>query len=213
MLLRRNKRMQQNLFRIANHDATTSLYNRYYLFNYLSEWSKSPESATTVFAAVFIDLDNFKSVNDRAGHDKGDELLRIISGFLRSYTDKPSKHDNIQSLTARIGGDEFVQIVPCVSTPEQFVQQAEKMLADFAAEPAFESFIRDFGIGLSIGGALYPSQADEYSELIRLADIAMYQTKYKGKNGYCLYDESMGDGPEDVVLSVRVNRRPGQSET
>jgi predicted signal transduction protein with EAL and GGDEF domain len=81
------------------------------------------------------------------------------------------------------------------------------MLNDFSVRPEFEQYIRDFDIGLSIGGALFPSQTKDYSELVRYADIAMYQSKYNGKNNYFLYDESMGDGPEGIVLSVRPSKK------
>jgi diguanylate cyclase (GGDEF)-like protein len=209
MLLRRNQKMQEDLFYIANHDAITDLRNRNYLFGYLSEWSKSRHSANASFALLFIDLDNFKRVNDTAGHDEGDRLLRLISQFLKTYSDTCEDDSEIESMTARIGGDEFVQVIPDLRTPEALEQRARTMLDDFSKQPELQSFSENFDIGLSIGGALFPSQATSYSELIRLADIAMYQSKYTGKNRYSLYDEAMGNGPEGAVLSVRACSRNG----
>jgi diguanylate cyclase (GGDEF)-like protein len=207
MLLRRNQRMQENLSRVANHDAITGLYNRYYLFSYLAAWSQSRHRTTASFGLLFIDLDNFKCVNDMAGHDDGDELLRLISQFLEHHTALDRSDGCIESMTARIGGDEFLQIIADVSTPEELEERAQAMLADFAAQPDFQPFIEDFDVGLSIGGSLFPGQTNDYSELIKLADIAMYQAKAQGKNGYFLYDETLGDGPEGVVLSIRTAPR------
>jgi diguanylate cyclase (GGDEF)-like protein len=207
MLLRRNQSMQKNLSRVANHDAITGLYNRYYLFSYLSTWSKLRHSATASFGLLFIDLDNFKSVNDNAGHDDGDELLRLISQFFDQYTQKDKSDGCIESMTARIGGDEFLQIISDVATAEELQERAHAMLKDFALQPDLQSFIEEFGVGLSIGGALFPSQTNDYSELIKLADIAMYQAKAQGKNRYFLYDEALGDGPEGVTLSIRTGPR------
>jgi diguanylate cyclase (GGDEF)-like protein len=207
LLLRRNQKMQDDLFYVANHDAITRLYNRYCLFNYLSKWKKSPQSKNAFFALLFIDLDNFKNVNDSAGHDEGDKLLRLISEFLKSYTDSAGNEGCIESITARIGGDEFLQIVPDLKTPEEIERWARTLLDGFATHPELQEYVRNFEVGLSIGGALYPTQTTDYDELIRLADIAMYQTKATGKNNYCLYHTSMGDGPEGAVLSVRTRKR------
>jgi diguanylate cyclase (GGDEF)-like protein len=207
LLLRRNQKMQENLFYIANHDAITGMYNRYYLFTYLSEWSRSRRSSETAFALLFVDLDNFKRVNDNAGHDEGDRLLRRVAEYFKAHAAADTSMAGIENIAARIGGDEFVRIMPNVATPEEAERQARAMLSDFAIRPEFQSYIEDFDIGLSIGGALFPSQTSDYSELLRLADIAMYQSKYHGKNNYHLYDKSMGDGPEGVVLSIRTKSR------
>jgi diguanylate cyclase (GGDEF)-like protein len=206
-LLRRNQKMQENLFYVANHDAITGLYNRYYLFTYLAGWNKSRYSLNSAFTLLFIDLDNFKRVNDNAGHDEGDKLLRLISDFFKEYSNADASSSKIESLTARIGGDEFVQVIADIGTPKGAEQRARAMLRDFAARPELQEYIRDYDIGLSIGGALFPSQSGDYSELLRFADIAMYQAKYNGKNNYCLYNESLGDGPEGVVLSIRKSSR------
>jgi diguanylate cyclase (GGDEF)-like protein len=214
VLLRRNRQMQDNLFYVANHDGVTELYNRYYLFSYFSRWSKLPHSQGVSFIFLFIDLDNFKRVNDTAGHDDGDKLLQLIAQFLKTYTDAhQGNEDDIQSMTARIGGDEFVQIVPGIVTVEEAGQWAQTLLTDFAADPQLRPFIERFGVGLSIGGALFPTQTTDYTELMRFADIAMYQAKDSGKGNYRLYDESMGDGPENVTLSVRRDKRQGEENT
>ncbi|MDR1015000.1 MAG: GGDEF domain-containing protein [Coriobacteriales bacterium] len=207
LLLRRNRRMQESLFFVANHDAVTGLLNRYYLFSYLSKWDKAHPNSEAKFASLFIDLDNFKVVNDCAGHDAGDEVLQLIADFLKRYTDADPSDGPVENLTTRIGGDEFVQLIPGIATPTQLEERARTMLADFSAAPELQPFIQDYGIGLSIGGALFPAQATDHSELLRLADIAMYEAKHGGKGNYFLYDESMGNGPDGALLAVRTAPR------
>jgi diguanylate cyclase (GGDEF)-like protein len=206
-LLRRNQKMQENLFYVANHDAITGLRNRNYLFSYLSAWSKARHRTGTSFGLLFIDLDNFKRVNDNAGHDEGDRLLRIIAEFFKAHSDTDDDDGEIENLTARIGGDEFVRIIPNITTAEELENRARAMLSAFSTQSELQPFRESFDVGLSIGGALFPSQTTDYSELIRLADIAMYQSKYRGKGAYFLYDEAMGNGPEGIVLSVRTSTR------
>jgi diguanylate cyclase (GGDEF)-like protein len=203
---RRNKRINEDLHRVVNNDYITGLPNRYYFYSYFSERKKLPRLKDSPYALLFIDLDNFKNVNDSAGHDTGDELLRLIADFLRSYTDAYTGNSNVESMSARIGGDEFLQTLPGISTAEETIQYAQKVLEDFASKPEFQRFITDFHVGLSIGGALYPIQIDDFDEVVKLADIAMYHSKRHGKNSFVLYDASMGDHVEGEVLSVRGSR-------
>jgi diguanylate cyclase (GGDEF)-like protein len=203
---RRNKKMNEDLHRVVNNDYITGLPNRYYFYSYFAERKKAPQLKAIPYALLFIDLDNFKVVNDSEGHNAGDELLRLIATFLRSYSDSVSDKTGVESLTARIGGDEFLQTLPGVTTSEQIAERARRMLEDFAKIPELQKFITRHSVGLSIGGALYPGQTDDYEEVVKLADIAMYHAKKHGKNNFALYDESMGDCVEGEVLSVRGSR-------
>jgi GGDEF domain-containing protein len=211
LLVRRNTAMREDLYRIANHDAITGLHNRHYLFNHLEEKSELFSTRAVTFAVFFIDLDNFKQVNDSAGHHVGDELLRSISGFLsRSQQDCPgignpggSGGPALDAITARIGGDEFLQIMPGVANEAEAAVLARSLLANFQAQSELAPFIRDFGVGLSIGIALFPAMSGDYNELIRFADIAMYHTKYGGKNNFALYRPEMADSVDGLMLSTR----------
>jgi diguanylate cyclase (GGDEF)-like protein len=212
LLVRHNTAMQADLYRIANHDAITGLPNRHYIFNYLKGKNEFFSMKSMAFAVFFIDLDNFKRVNDGAGHRTGDELLYNISEFLnRSQLEylpgvrNPEKSGApaLDAITARIGGDEFLQIMPGVANETEAVALARNLLADFQAQSALNPFIQDFGVGLSIGIALYPAMSDDYNELIRLADIAMYHTKYSGKNNFALYRPEMTDSVDSKKLSTR----------
>ncbi|MCL1846649.1 MAG: GGDEF domain-containing protein [Coriobacteriia bacterium] len=204
--LRRNQKMEEHLYRMSNYDAITGLLNRNFFFTYLSGWSRRHAPTDASFGLLFIDLDNFKSVNDKAGHDTGDDLLKAIATFLNDHTDIVNEKGGIYGLTARTGGDEFLQIIPDISTPEELEQHAQLMLKDFSEEAELQPFIKDYGVGLSIGGALFPLQTEDYNDLVKLADIAMYKSKFGGKNNYTLYDLSMGEGTADMALTVRTKK-------
>jgi len=207
-LQRRNQRMEEYLYRMSNFDSITGLQNRNFFFSYFSEWRKKHSPSDAAFALLFIDLDNFKSVNDQAGHDVGDDLLRLIADFFRTQVDANAKTTGVESFIARIGGDEFLQVLPDITTAEELEIKARSMLESFRNNEELQPFIENFKIGLSIGGALFPSQTDDFDELVKLADIAMYKSKYGGKNNYTLYDCTMGEGTEDMVLIVRTKRKP-----
>jgi diguanylate cyclase (GGDEF)-like protein len=200
---RRNRKTNEELFRLVNNDYVTGLLNRYYFYSYFKARNEHPHLKDDPYGLLFVDLDNFKKVNDAAGHDVGDELLRLIAGFLRSYTSTYTGKSSVQSMTCRIGGDEFLVTLPGVSTNEEITERARTMLADFAKIPELQRFIQGYSIGLSVGGALYPTQTAIYDETVKLADIAMYDAKEHGKNNFSLYDESMYEGADDLNLSVR----------
>ncbi|MDR1709922.1 MAG: GGDEF domain-containing protein [Candidatus Accumulibacter sp.] len=206
-MIRRNTAMQEDLYYIANHDAVTGLYNRYFLFAHLKEKSAAFSESSPPFAIFFVDLDNFKRVNDGAGHDAGDDLLRAISEFLCEFQNEhaaPGDDDDvIGPITARIGGDEFLLITPGAPAKEAAAALARAMLDGFQSRENLKPTIRDYGIGLSIGIALFPSMSRDYNELMKLADIAMYHAKHHGKNNYALYHPEMGEGIDGRALSIR----------
>jgi diguanylate cyclase (GGDEF)-like protein len=172
----------------SRHDAVTGLPNRRYLLDHLSGATKEFES----FALVFIDLDNFKSVNDTFGHDAGDELLFDIGKFLEdalydsmSFRPSPGKI----SFAARIGGDEFIQVVHGVDTVEYAEVVANKLLNGF--KTVENPHIEPCKVGLSIGIALYPEHSDNPHILLKEADTAMYEAKKSGKNQFRIYNSKM----------------------
>ncbi|MDL2214174.1 GGDEF domain-containing protein [Clostridia bacterium OttesenSCG-928-O13] len=195
VLMRRLRGLQTKLHHMAHHDTVTGLPNRQYLLEYLANHTSGPDPKP--FALLFIDLDNFKSVNDNAGHDAGDELLRNIAGYLQgSLKDAKSFRPTAGSLNvaARIGGDEFVQIVDGVSDETQAGHVAQELLDGFT-NANFDRYIEKYKVGLSIGVALYPYHSDNFHVLIKYADIAMYHAKHGGKNSYRIYTDEMA--PKD----------------
>ena len=192
-LMRGIKKAQDKLHYMANYDKITGLPNRHYLMNYLDELSQSPAKLQTPFALMFIDIDNFKKVNDGAGHDAGDELLRQIASYLLQTHENailfrpPSGALNV---SARLGGDEFIKIVHGIGTEEEAASFAKKVLDEFHSQ-TLDSFIDKFDVGMSIGIALYPSHSDNYHVLVKYADMAMYHAKREGKHIYRIFSFDM----------------------
>ena len=196
-LLNKLKDMQGRLEHQAHYDAVTGLPNRQYLMEYLQ--GQVSKSGTGPFAMYFVDLDNFKSVNDNAGHDAGDELLRHIGQYLEGSTQNAMSFRPAAgqlNVAARIGGDEFVQLVHGISTREEAAKLAQQLLDGFKNQH-FDRYIDKYGVGLSIGVALYPYHSENYHVLIKYADTAMYHAKHGGKNQYRLYEDEMGK--EDYI--------------
>lgn len=202
-------KMQNYLANLAHNDTVTSLPNRRYLIDTLENMTARHDLEP--FALFFIDLDNFKSVNDNAGHDAGDDALRQIGQFLQRFsieyvTEKYSKAVAEESLAARIGGDEFVLIFPKVKTEAEVMNIAQAMLDAFDREP-FTNDIRQFGVSLSIGIALYPTNSTDYNTLIKMADASMYISKSRGKNGYSIFKGRTLDFDDPKEYLIRAGDR------
>ncbi|MCL2528818.1 MAG: GGDEF domain-containing protein [Coriobacteriia bacterium] len=208
MISRHNSNIRRHLFELANFDSVSGLPNRNNLFSFLAREIDFLREHQRTFAVFFIDLDNFKAVNDSAGHDVGDVLLRSIASFLKSFAGQSDYDhvDGMEALTARIGGDEFLQLVPGISSTAEASVYAQQLLDSFGKEPSLLEYINTYGLGMSIGISLFPSMQTDYDELIKYADIAMYHAKDHGKNNYKVYDLSMGDDVEGAELIVRKNK-------
>ena len=192
-LMRRVTAMQNKLFRMANYDVITGLPNRQFLLDYLARISARANKLNAPFALMFIDLDNFKKVNDGAGHDAGDELLRIIAQYIENSNENSKAFRpaaGLLNISARIGGDEFIQVVPGVATEEEAAALAQQLLDNFHS-PEMDRFIEKFNVGLSIGIALFPYHSTNFNVLIKYADTAMYHAKHSTKHGYFVYKDEM----------------------
>lgn len=197
-LLDRVKKTQNELEKLAHYDKLTDLPNRRYLMEHLAE--VTGERRNMPFALFFIDLDNFKTVNDSAGHDAGDALLQHVGLYLSNAQDHDQKVFRTEagnlSIAARVGGDEFVLVVADIDTVEEAAAFSEKLVDGFQSRE-IDKYIFRCGVGLSVGVSLYPSQTDNYHLLIKYADIAMYRAKRAGKNCYRVYNADMGEKQED----------------
>ncbi len=195
-LVKSVRTMQERLERIAHYDTVTGLPNRQYLLEHLAKVTASKEKDP--FALMFIDLDNFKKVNDGAGHDAGDALLKHIANYLEAsqantMAFRPAA--GILNIAARIGGDEFVQVVSGVKNEAEAAVFAQNLLSMFSSQMT-DRYIEKYGVGLSIGIALYPYHSENFHVLIKYADIAMYHAKRAGKNTFRIYNDEMG-GKDD----------------
>jgi len=171
---------QKRLVRQATIDSITGLYTRNVLVDdLLSIRSKDKSLNVAIF---FLDLDGFKPVNDNLGHEAGDIMLKKIGYRLKGVSNKFIK-------VYRIGGDEFVICYTDYSSKQALFQMAESIVQLFAAP--FNIYETNISISASIGIALQEAKAIDADQLLRYADIAMYQAKEEGKNRYKFFDESM----------------------
>ncbi len=163
------KLYQQRLAKLIDHDPLTGLLNRAALIKNYRALSAAKSSKA---ALLFIDLDNFKYVNDHYGHKFGDLVLCYISDLLQSML-------LANSIICRFGGDEFV-ILHSSAEQSQLIELAESLLAPFKAPLSVEG--ESIDIGLSIGISVFEVGTESFSDVCQRADQAMYQVKKSGKN-------------------------------
>ncbi|WP_051317064.1 putative bifunctional diguanylate cyclase/phosphodiesterase [Ectobacillus panaciterrae] len=178
------KQKQRQVEHMAFHDALTSLPNRRKFENCLAEALKTATKRETMTAVLFIDLDRFKKVNDRLGHDIGDLLLIEVSKRLQQSL-------RSKDIVARQGGDEFTVLLTDVFSQQGAALTAERLL-ELLNEPIYVSG-NELKITPSIGIALHPSHGTNVTKLMKNADIAMYRAKASGKNKYIFYSQEMSD--------------------
>ena len=179
---------------LAYHDSLTRLPNRAQLKRFLGSAIEVALDANTSLAVLLIDLDNFKEINDTLGHEAGDEFLQAFSQRLSNSIVIPKSQTAVigplQNATiARLGGDEFTIVLENVGSVEA-AERAARFVLNLLTEP-FDIKGNSIAIGASIGITICPEHSDDMSGLLRGADIAMYQAKARGKNNYCVYEESM----------------------
>ncbi|MTW20271.1 putative bifunctional diguanylate cyclase/phosphodiesterase [Allochromatium palmeri] len=181
----RLRETSERLDYLAHHDALTGLPNRAYFQTRLEQCLQRARRYRRQFALLFLDLDRFKEVNDTLGHHVGDALLcrvaEILSAQIRTV-------DTI----ARLGGDEFVIILEDIPAPHFAAHFADRIMGEFS-QP-LEISGREFFVTLSIGISLYPGDGRERESLVQHADVAMYQTKKSGRNGFRFFEPAMSEG-------------------
>ncbi|MFL6657824.1 MAG: EAL domain-containing protein [Massilia sp.] len=178
------KRAEEVISYQAYHDILTDLPNRMLFKDRLGLAVIQAKRKVTELAVMFIDLDRFKLVNDTLGHVKGDELLQQVSLRLKECL---RRGDTL----ARQGGDEFTIVLPELRDRDDATAIADKFLE--CLQRPFDLDGYEVHISASIGIAIYPGDGESIDELLRHADIAMYQVKALGKNGHSFYHNSMLD--------------------
>jgi diguanylate cyclase (GGDEF)-like protein len=164
---------------MATHDSLTGLPNRLLLSDRFTVALALSRRTRNRLAVLMLDLDRFKAVNDSLGHGVGDQLLKAVGKRLVSTV---RKSDTI----ARVGGDEFVVVLPQISQADEAAKLAQRILEVFR-----EPFVCDshrLHITTSIGVAVYPEHGEDIENLLKNADTAMYCAKEQGRNIYKLYD-------------------------
>lgn len=172
------KRGEEELWRIAHHDALCGLPNRNLMNAYLKQAMAQSKREGSEIAFLLLDLDNFKWVNDNLGHAAGDQLLLHLADALRSSVRE-------SDIVARLAGDEFTAILSGIGERRDAEVVAEKILTTLAEPVTLEG--REHRITASIGIAFHPGHAADPETLLKCADKAMYHAKREGKNNYQVY--------------------------
>lgn len=175
---------EQRVRRLAYQDTLTGLPNRAHLHEHLVQLLDTPQNKVQRGALLLIDLDYFKTINDALGHEVGDNLLRAVARRIQENCDR-------QSFLARLGGDEFVTLVhkqddETTSEFEEYITLLAQRLLTQLAYPVYTGD-RAFTLGASIGIVRFPENGTNESDLLRHADMALYQAKNKGRGIFQLY--------------------------
>lgn len=174
--------IQQRIQHLAYHDALTSLPNRSLLQDRVAQAISRADRSGKRLAVMFIDIDNFKNINDTLGHDVGDELLREVA---RRLSASVRAHDTI----ARQGGDEFIVLLEELEGQAGAARVAQKILD--ALRSAFDVGGTNQHVSGSIGIALFPDDGKDSQTLMKNADTAMFHSKAQGKNTYHFFTSNM----------------------
>ncbi len=176
-LTRQIAKQNEEIDRLANHDALTGLPTLRLANEKIKNALAMAKRNDAKAALLFLDLDGFKDINDKYGHDAGDKILKNVADKIRVIIregDTP----------CRIGGDEFLVLLPQTNGDEEVVEVCKRIIAIVAEPIKFQS--SELVVGVSIGAALYPDHAQNSKTLRKAADKAMYQVKRSGKNGFIL---------------------------
>lgn len=180
-----NKLMEDNkekLWHLANYDTLTDLPNRKMIINRINYLIEKSSNSQSKFSLVFIDLDNFKNINDTMGHYVGDLMLQSITSRLNKFI-------NPKDILGRLGGDEFALIIQRNLNKEEILNYVE-LLRNILLN-SFSLNNNRFRISSSYGISIFPDHGTTSSELLKNADIAMYSVKEQGKNGILFFTKEM----------------------
>lgn len=176
------KMAEEQLIHIAQYDELTDLANRDLFASTLSKSLLHAQRNGRTCGVLFLDLDNFKKINDSMGHAAGDDLLISIAGRLKDAI----REDD---LPARFGGDEFAVLLSDLARTEDAIKVAENILKAMQKTHLLQG--EEVRVSFSIGIATYPECGSEASALMKAADIAMYHAKQKGKNNFQFFSQQM----------------------
>ena len=187
------KEYEEALANLANSDALTKLPNRRWLSGFLPTAIRHAEQGDRRLAIMFIDLDNFKNINDTLGHEAGDELLQQAAHRLKQSV-RASDH------VVRLGGDEFTVILEHIGSTEDAVRIATAII-DTLAAPFTLTAGTGNEVSASVGISIYPQDGTDAETLLKHADIAMYAAKEAGKGRYHFYQAQLSE-----MLLLRMSR-------
>jgi diguanylate cyclase (GGDEF)-like protein/PAS domain S-box-containing protein len=184
------KEHEKEITKLSNYDFLTKLPNRKLFKEEVSSYIKSSHYNDSTFAILFLDLDNFKWVNDTLGHKVGDDVLVYAANEISKLIDE-------DTILARLGGDEFILLQPYHDLLEVSIL-AKSIITRF--EETFEVKGHSINVGWSIGVALFPENGESFDDLLKNSDIAMYQAKSSGKNNVQFFTNSMNEEAQQKLL-------------
>jgi diguanylate cyclase (GGDEF)-like protein len=179
------KQVEHKLQEMATHDFLTGLPNRALLLDRFSIAVALAHRNKARLAVMSLDLDNFKYINDTLSHDAGDQVLKVVSTRLTGII-------RASDTLARVGGDEFILLMPETYHPENAAAVAQKILESFTKPLSINS--HQLHLSTSIGIAIYPEDAEDLETLTKKSDAAMYYSKSYGRNQFKFF----GDGDVQV---------------
>jgi len=188
-------RSEHRIVKLAYFDALTGLPNREQLRNRLNSALAAAKQQQRMLAVLYLDLDNFKRVNDTLGHAVGDELLCLVAARLRSSLRSDDTVDELpiarSSHIARLGGDEFIVILPNIRSADDAAAVAARLISELQEPMRLAQ--HTLVVTPSIGVSMFPGDGVEADTLLRNADLAMYFAKRKGPGMSAFFDASMND--------------------
>jgi diguanylate cyclase (GGDEF)-like protein len=193
------RRTRDELARLANFDALTGLANRHRFSSELSKLAADPQTPGRPCALLFLDLDNFKNINDSLGHGVGDQLLRRVGARLKSCVAEGD-------LLARLGGDEFALLSWRYASHEEAAALAERLVVLLSEPCQLDDAMVE--VRASMGVALAPRDGKDPQSLLQCADLALYAAKAAGRNTYRFFDQQMA---ESARARVRLQHELGQA--
>jgi diguanylate cyclase (GGDEF)-like protein/PAS domain S-box-containing protein len=175
------KANEEKLKKLASYDVLTKLPNRFLFKDRLKQCIANTKRSQKKMALVFVDLDDFKLVNDTLGHDAGDLVLTKVA-------EKLSQSIRENDTVARLGGDEFVIILEDIKDTENLNKICQKILSNL--NTPFQLISQQYQINASLGASIYPDHARDHAKLLKLADKSMYEAKNSGKNTVAIYGDN-----------------------
>ncbi len=186
----------QQVSSLAYYDSLTMLPNRILFTEHLNQALTLSQSCNKMMAVMFLDLDNFKRINDSYGHGVGDALLRSVAARLTATLRIHDRDDLYQTgekdaVIGRFGGDEFTLLVTGIDDPQEVTHVAQRLLQTFSSPFAVDG--KEVMAGASIGISIYPLDGASADTLLKNADAAMFHAKDLGRLGFQFYSQSMNE--------------------
>lgn len=185
------KNHEAQIQQLAYYDSLTGLPNRALFLKRLNSLLEEQKNGSEIGALLFLDLDNFKMINDTFEHDTGDKLLAAAGENLRMCIEEE------KDIVVRLGGDEFIILKPGIKGPAEVSEFANKLLDVF--KRAWKVDIHEFYLTASVGITIYPTDGTDAGLLLKNADMAMYRAKETGKNKFCFFEQQMNESVQQKM--------------